>query len=105
MSIDLTSGLKVLRVISRHNSANPVTGETVEQATGVNSRNVAVIVGIAAANGVRVASCSRGYYRPTDGEAMLYLDREKRRLISIAQKVSLAKKNQHNELSLFEQAQ
>lgn len=101
--IDFTRGLLVVRVISRHGRANPVTGEAIFQATGVSTREIAETVAEAARLGVRVASCSGGYYKPSIEEIREYVSREKSRLASIGRKVAGVKKNADNPLSLFEQ--
>jgi biotin operon repressor len=101
--IDLAHGLSVLRVVMRHSRANPVTGEVISATTGISTREIAEVVSVAASMGIRVASCSSGYYHPTDAEVREYLAREKSRLISLGRKISGVKKNADNPLSLFEQ--
>jgi len=95
-------GIRVLRVIMRHTSSDTITAERIVDATGVAVRNIAPIVNIAAQNGVPVMSTATGYCRRTKGEIDEYLAREKSRLISLGRKLSQVKKNQADELQLFE---
>ena len=95
-------GIRVLRVIMRHTSKDTVTAEQITDATGEPARNIAPIVNIAAENGVPVMSTGTGYCRRTKEEIDVYLAREKSRLISLGRKVSQIKKNQADELQLFE---
>lgn len=111
--ITLDKGLDVLRIITRHDSANPITGEQVAILTGwdpegrvaggIPPREIAEVVSLAVSRGVRVVSNGKGYFRPSEEEVRDYLDRERRRLLSLAMKVSRAKRHVVNELSLFEQ--
>ena len=102
--IDFERGLALLRIVQRHGRQNPITGEQLEALTGIDTRVIAEAIGAAAQQGVRVASCGQGYYAPTKLEVQEYLDREKKRLKSLGWKISQVKKNQNNELSLFEEA-
>jgi len=103
ISIDFRCGLLVLRAIDRHNRAEPITGEAISEATGVDTREVAEIVSIAATMGVQVGSCSGGYFKTTPKDTREYLAREKSRLISLGKKISGVKKNADNPLTLWEQ--
>lgn len=104
MSLELAAGLKVIRTIWRHSIDNPITGATIQEVTGVDTRTVAEIVAVAVESGVPVASCGGGYYRWRNADDReQYFRREKERLVSLARKVSRAKKASTSEFSLFEQ--
>jgi polysaccharide deacetylase 2 family uncharacterized protein YibQ len=102
--IDLSRGLDVLRVISRHTMDAPIHGKDVETLTSVDDRTIAEVVSTAVARGVPVASSSNGYFFwRSKEERETYFAREKSRLQSIARKVSQAKKASFNTITLFEQ--
>lgn len=102
MSPTLEEGLKILRIILRHEGkSKAIKSEEIEQLTDVDGRTVREVVHMAVSFGVRLASCSDGYYRPNVTEMNEYLEREKGRLISLAQKISQAKKHTNNELTLW----
>jgi predicted aldo/keto reductase-like oxidoreductase len=113
--MDFETGLDVLRIICRHSRGSEITGERIAEQTGwdptgevpggVPPREIADAVRIAVEKGVRVASNTRGYFKPSEQERREYLDREKRRLLSLAVKISKAKKNERNELELFDEEQ
>ena len=103
MTVDLKTGLTVLRCIARHSRSNPITGEAISIAVGVDTRVVAEVVSVAFEMGTRVAACSIGYYIPSDAEDKEYIAREKSRLISLGKKLSGHKKHSDNLLTLFEQ--
>ena len=100
---ELKQAFDVLRCISRHNRGNPVTGQAISELTGTDTRVIAEIVSVAASRGIRVASCSTGYYTPTDADIREYLAREKSRLASLGRKISGMKKYANQTLTLFEQ--
>lgn len=104
MSLDLQTGLRVIRAISRHGRDNPIPGEALEEATGVSTRVIAEIVATAAGEGVEVASCGAGYFKwKSREEKEEYLAREKKRLQSLGRKISAIKKAADNPLTLWEQ--
>ena len=104
MSLDLQTGLRVIRAISRHGRENPIPAAALEEATGVNTRVIADIVSVAAGEGVDVASCGTGYFKwKNKAEKEEYLAREKKRLVSLGQKIAAIKKAANNPLTLWEQ--
>lgn len=103
MNLDLTTGLDVLRAILRHTSGNPIKGEQIEELTGVSAREVAAIVAECTKRGFPICSCGRGYFRGTHDEFQSHLVKERDRAIELLRKVNSGRRNEVNELTLFEQ--
>ena len=95
----------MLRVISRHTVEDPITGASVELATGVSAREVTDIVTAATQEGVPVGSCTRGYFRwRNNDERQLYIRQEENRIKALGRKTAALKKAAlGDELTLFEQ--
>jgi hypothetical protein len=100
---ELKQVFDILRHISRHERSNCITGEAISELTGIDVRIIAEIVSAAASRGIRVASCSFGYYTPTNEEIQQYLAREKARLASLGRKVAGIKRYTGDTLTLWEQ--
>ena len=103
MTTDLNTGLDVLRAIIRHDSSDPIKGEQIEALTGIPPREVAALVAEFTKRGFKVCSCAKGYFHGTDEEFRAHLAKERDRAIEVLRKVNAGKKNQVNEITLFEQ--
>jgi hypothetical protein len=103
MGLDLESGLRVLKVISRHSLEAPVVSSAIEEATGVSPRVISEIVAIAVSEGVPIGSGGRGYFRwRNSAERDAYLHQEKARILAISEKLRAIERSEVDQFTLFE---
>jgi len=103
MNPSLETGLDVLRIILRHTSAEPIKGELIERITGVDPRTVAALVAEFTRRGFMICSGAHGYFHGTHDEFRAHLAKERDRAVEVLRKVNAGKKNEVNDLTLFEQ--
>lgn len=101
---DVSHALDVLRIILRHDRENPILARTIQEVTGVDTRNVSELVAEYTRRGFPVCSCARGFFRAsTEAEFREHLDKERRRAVDVLHKVHHGRRNYVSEFTLFEQ--
>ena len=95
--------LAALRIIMRHTKDNPVKGEALAELVGVNYRTIPAFVAEYTRQGFAVCSGAHGYWLAKDrAEWEEHLEKEHHRAVEQLEKISEARKNYVEDITLLE---
>jgi hypothetical protein len=100
---ELARGIWIIRVIMNYRKAGPISAESLHEQTGVDTRIIAEIAKIGREYGFWVCAGARGYYFAESAEEFKeFLERERRRAVSVLKTRHLAIRNIVQQDSLFD---